>query len=119
MDHSADFCPTCGQPRERRVATIGTCGLSLSPNRFLSFGDSRIYLAPAEAEFMRIVMERGRASSEFLLLRISPDADDTIIRTYAWRIRQKLAELTNGAVALRSIWGWGYELAPQAVAVAA
>jgi DNA-binding response OmpR family regulator len=106
---AADYCPTCGQPREKADAPVERFGLKLDHGD-LNYGQFWVHLPPAQAEFMRIVIERGQASQQFLLLRISPEADEQIVRVYASRLRRTISKLTDGAVALRTVRCWGYEL---------
>jgi DNA-binding response OmpR family regulator len=108
---AADYCPTCGQPRERRGMSFESSGLRLEADGVLIFGDHRRRIVPGLARFLRAVMEKGgKATHEFLILRVSAETESNIVQVYVCRIRKLLKEFTGGAVELRTIWGWGYEL---------
>jgi hypothetical protein len=107
---TADYCPTCGHPRESQGAAE-RFGLSLY-GTVLMFGDRDTRLSPSLARFTRVVLERVRASHELIILRVCPDVDDpsNLERVYAKRLRDRLQDLTGGAVGLRTLHSWGYEL---------
>lgn len=105
---AADYCPTCGEPRERHGAAE-RFGLSLY-GTVLIYGDNRARLRPAVANFARVMLERRIVSHEMLLLRVTPDAGSDLIRVYAKRLRDTLREITGGEVALTTLHSWGYEL---------
>lgn len=109
IDHcAADYCPTCGQPRER-VGDVARGGLTLKGHT-LVFEGRRATLRPGVANFARALMERGAASREFLTLRVCPETESNLIHVYATFLRKQLRELTGGAVVLHTIHSWGYEL---------
>lgn len=114
----ADYCPACGQPREcgREVERFG---LHLDGSDQLSFGRRGVHLSSSEGIVMRALLDHGKASHEFLMLRLDSEADDQITRVYAHRLKSKLQQLTDGVISLRSIWGWGYEIYASPVAIAA
>jgi DNA-binding response OmpR family regulator len=118
MIHDADYCPACNRPMEFTPVPIEWNGLRLDLGN-LAFGSRRVHLTRSEAEFIRILMQHGRASRELLLLQISPESNDTIIRVHAHSLKRKLADLTDGSVALKTNWGWGYELVSQQMMEAA
>lgn len=112
---AADYCPTCGQPRERLTETAECHGLRLRPDNTLEFEGAEIRIIPGVARFMRALMERGgRATHEFLILRVSPEMESNIVQVYVCRLRKILPALTRGGLELRTVWGWGYELASTA-----
>lgn len=105
---AADYCPCCGQPRER-PNEFERDGLTLR-GHMLSFGEKRERLRPGVAVLTRALMERGSASREFLQLRVAPESDSNLVHVYACMLRKQLAELTGGAVVLSTIHSWGYEI---------
>jgi DNA-binding response OmpR family regulator len=120
MNHDADYCPHCHRPVELTPAPVERDGLRLDLGT-LSYGSRSVHLTRSEAEFMRILMQDSlcRASREFLLLQISPESYDTIIRVHAHSLKRKLANLTGGSIFLKTNWGWGYELVSQQMREAA
>lgn len=117
--HAADYCPTCGQPRERAVQTFERFGLRLTICT-LTFGGNVAILRPSHTEFMRVLLEKGRASREFIILRVCPDTESNLPQVYACQLRRIVRDLTGGAVSLRTVWGWGFELSAEpTLAVAA
>ena len=118
--HAADYCPTCGQPRERRQLAFECRGLRLEPDGTLLFGERTLRLVPGIARLLAAVMEKGgKATHEFIILRVSAETESNIVQVYVCRLRKLLKELTGGEVELRTVWGWGYELVPASVAEAA
>lgn len=108
-NNAADYCPCCGQPREmdREVSRLG---MRLT-TYFIIYNGKRVRLRPAVAKFARPLFERGTASHEMLRLRLDSEAEDlNLNRVYAKFLRHALEEVTGGAILLKSIWGWGYEL---------
>lgn len=108
--NAADYCPTCGRPRELRKDTVESLGLKLCINRKMYWGDNHVYLTPHEASMMRILFEKNRRSLDYLTLLLSPESEQNIVRVYACRLRKKLNELTSGKIQLQTIRGYGYEL---------
>lgn len=104
----ADYCPTCGQPREIDP-DIERDGLSLRGYTMI-YNGRRHSLRPGIGKFVRALLERGAVSKEFLQLRVSPDSESNLIHVYATYLRRDLAELTGGALQLRTLHSWGYEL---------
>jgi hypothetical protein len=104
----AEYCPACGQPRERSLP-VSRHGLTLS-GFMLKYGDKRERLVANVARTARVLLEKGEASFSLLTLRVCPDANTRAVHVYAVKLRRSLAELTGGAVQLRTIPSWGYEL---------
>jgi DNA-binding response OmpR family regulator len=115
--HAADYCPTCGQPRERGEPAISYMGLTLHLGT-LTFAGRSTYLRPAHRQFVHALLERGRASSEFLLLRVCPETESNMVAVYACQIRRIIRNLTNDAIKLQTIWGWGFKLVENSVSEA-
>jgi DNA-binding response OmpR family regulator len=116
--HDADYCPTCGQPRDRAVQSLERMGLRLN-HTTLSYGSRSARLRPAHRAFLQTLLQHGRASEELICLRVCPNTESNLVQVYACHLRKIIRDLTDDQLALRSIWGWGYELVSQQMQEAA
>lgn len=106
---TADYCPTCGNPRELQDR-VSIHGLTLT-GYLLVYGDTRLRLTAGVARFARLIMRRGSASHEFVRLSLPTDSCPSLPHVYALKLRRAIAEVTGGEVALKTIHSWGYEIA--------
>lgn len=106
--HAADYCPTCGQPHETEEP-VERLGILLRGNTLVDQG-RRERITSGMAKFVRVLLERGSASHELLILRVCPDALSNVRQVYANRLRKHLRNLTGDIVKLYTHHSWGYEL---------
>lgn len=74
-------------------------------NYIAVFGISR-----CEAVLLDILARRDTGSNQALYKAVSEDADPSIVKVYMCKMRPKLA---RHGITINTLWGYGYELAPE------
>jgi DNA-binding response OmpR family regulator len=113
MTHSrceAEYCPTCGAPRDR-TGQLERFGLRLE-QRWVDYqGAGPRHVPEGLAAVLGLLLLRGRASHEALMMALGGEATvDENVKVRICYLRKLLGELTGGAVIIRTLHSFGYQL---------